>query len=307
MNKVISIVGFGNIGKLICALLLPFKDSEFVINIIDVDDTVNGAIIDMKHGKELFPNHAVVHNDQSLLNNSDFIFHCAGASVPKGKSRLYTCQQSIEITEAVFSDFKPTKEPFVIVVANPVEIISLVTHKLTGLPASHVIGTGTFLDSIRMNQIVKEENPNVADVNAVLLGEHGSAAFFSRQLSKVNGSSFDENFDFPTLTEYMKQVKRSAEEIKTTQDATIYGVSYCAIRIFEMLLSEKGGICPVSALIPGYLKPELDNESIYLSLNSRINKNGAQPLESYQPNETELALLKESCNVILPCVPEKYL
>lgn len=304
---VISIVGFGNIGKLVCALLLPMKDHHFTINIVDVDDTVKGAITDMKHGKQLFPNHRILFNDQSILNDSDFIFHCAGASVPKGKSRLYTCQQSIEITETIFSDFKPTKTPFIIVVANPVEIISLVTHKLTGLPSDHVIGTGTFLDSIRMDQIVSENNPELSDVKAVLLGEHGSAAFLSSQLSTVKGDRFVDHFDESTLSEYMDLVKRSAEEIKSTQDATIYGVSYCAINIFEMLLSNEGGVRPVSTLIPEYLKAEIGGADVYLSLNSRIDKNGARPLDSYQPDEREMELLKNSYELILPCIPKKYL
>ncbi|MFK7786443.1 MAG: hypothetical protein AB8B56_15085 [Crocinitomicaceae bacterium] len=112
VEKVISILGFGNIGKLICALLLPYKDHRFAINIIDVDDSVIGAITDMKHGEKLFPNHSISFNDQSLLDGSDFIFHCAGASVPKGKSRLYTCEQSVKITEAVFRDFKATPTSF---------------------------------------------------------------------------------------------------------------------------------------------------------------------------------------------------
>ena len=307
MNLVISIVGFGNIGKLVCALFLPKKDHHFTINIMDVDDSVKGAITDMKHGKQLFPNHTLSYNDPTLLNNSDFIFHCAGASVPKGKSRLYTCQQSIEITEAVFSDFKTSKTPFIIVVANPVEIISFVTYKLTGIPSTHVIGTGTFLDSIRMDQIVSENNPELSEVKALLLGEHGSAAFLSSQLSTVNGDNFMGYFDASTLSEYMELVKQSAAEIKSTQDATVYGVSYCAINIFEMLLSEEGGIRPVSTLVPDYLKTELGQADIYLSLNCQIDKNGARPLESYQPDKSELELLKGSYELILPCIPKEYL
>jgi L-lactate dehydrogenase len=306
VERIISIVGFGNIGKLVCALLLPYKHHRFAINIIDIDDDVRGAVTDMRHGKELFPNHSIHYNDQAMLSDSDFIFHCAGASVPKGKSRLYTCQQSIEITEAIFSDFKPNKEPFIIVVANPVEIISAVTQQLIGLPTSHVIGTGTFLDSIRMDQIISSNNPELKDISAILLGEHGATAFLSEELSAIEGAPITDRFDESALNEYMELVKRSAEEIKSTQDATIYGVSYCALHIMDLLMSDEGGLLPVSTAVPEYLKPELGEANIYLSLMCKIDKNGAVPIESYQPQEKEFELLRNSYNLIVPCFPEKY-
>ena len=272
-EKVISIVGFGNIGKLICALLLPYRDHQFRINIVDVDESVEGALIDFKHGNELYPNHSIVYNDEVAFNASDYIFHCAGASVPKGKSRLYTCQQSIEITEAVFQGFNPVKVPFIIVVANPVDIISTITHKLTGLPVSHVIGTGTFLDSIRMNQIVKEQNNDLSSIDTVLLGEHGASVFLSHQLSTVNGKQFSEVFKEETISSYLARMKSAAAEIKRTQDATIYGVSYCAISIFESLLLDNAQNQPVCTAIPNYLNKELGGSSMFVSLYSRIDAN----------------------------------
>ena len=307
MDIVISIVGFGNIGKLICALLLPYRGYNFTINIVDIDSSVEGAITDLQHGNQLHRNHSISYNSDFLFNNSDFIFHCAGASVPKGKSRLYTCQQSIEMTEAIFKNFKPVKTPFIIVVANPVEIISAITYKMTGLPHSHIIGTGTFLDSIRMNHIIRKRSKEGDSIDAVLLGEHGTSAFLSEQLSTVNGKSFSDYFGYDCISECMISVKNAAEEIKATQGATIYGVSYCAIHIFELLLSEKGEDRPVSVLIPDHLKQELGESDVFLSLYARINQTGANPVTEYQPNEAELSFLQESVNLILPFIPKQYL
>ncbi len=304
MDLIISIIGFGNVGKTIGGLLLPMEEQSIHLNIIDTDLGVEGAILDLQHGAELYPKHQISHNNQELLNESDFVFHCAGASVPKGMSRLVTSRASIDITKAIFKEFKPTKEPFVIVVANPVEIIAYITQKETGLPKQNIIGTGTYLDSIRMNYVVKEHADNISSINAILLGEHGSSAFLSEQLSTLNGQPFNSMFDQGTLDSLMTQVKASAGKIKETQEATIFGVSYCAIRIFEALLSDEPKQIPVSTFIPDHLTAKLDESDIYLSLPSEVSDKGAIPTENYQPNSNEQERLKECIKVIRSYIPE---
>lgn len=307
MELVVSIIGFGNIGKTIGALLLPFKDVSFRINILDIDLNVSGAILDLKHGAELYDNHQITYNSEALLNQSDFIFHCAGASVPKGMSRLVTCQASVEITEAIFNNFNPVKEPFVIVVANPVDIITFITQKITGLPKENVVGTGTLLDSIRMNYVVKQMKREISSVDAILLGEHGATAFLSEQLSTIMGLPFNSVFDTGAIDELMILVKNSAGEIKATQKATIYGVSYCAIRIFESLRSQKSQKLPVSTFIPENLHTVLGDSRVYLSLYSEISQQGVRPIENYHPNNDELECLKRSIDLIKQTIPKKYI
>lgn len=307
MEFIITVVGFGNVGKIISALLLPYSNFKSIINIVDTDENISGALLDFQQGAQLYPNHEVVYNQYDLLNQSDFIFHCAGASVPKGQSRLVTSQESIEITETIFKDFKSTKEPFVIVVTNPVEIITFVTQRITGLPQKNVIGTGTLLDSIRMNYFVKREYPDLTSVNAIVLGEHGQSAYFSAQLSTINELPFHSPFEDAFIESQLDQVKSSAEKIKATQGATIYGVGYCAIKIFESLLSEKGHLLPVSTFIPRKLSTHIDESEIYLSLYSEVNTSGAYPTENYFPDETETEHLKKSIQIIRQSIPERYL
>lgn len=307
MEFVISIIGFGNIGKTIGALLLPYKDFNFHINIIDNDLKVIGAILDLKHGAQIHDNHQIFHNNEELLNTSDIIFHCAGASVPKGKSRLFTSQASVQITEAIFKNFTPEKEPFIIVVANPVEIISFITQKITGLPKQNIIGTGTFLDSIRMNYVVKQSNVDVTAVDAILLGEHGTTAFLSEQLSTINSLPFNSIFDKDTIEELMTVAKGAAQEIKKTQDATIFGVSYCALQIFESLISQNSQKLPVSTFIPEHLQTILGASDVYLSLYSDVGCKGAFPSENYHPNTYEIESLKKSIEVIRQNTPKKFI
>ena len=307
MKLTLSIIGFGNIGKAICTLLLPMSDHSFTINIMDTNEDVQGAILDFQHGNQLYNKHRMSFNSNELLNQSQFIFHCAGASVPKGQSRLFTCNESVTITESVLKNYTPKGNPFFIIVANPVEIIATITQKITGLPTSSIIGTGTLLDAMRMNYVISNQFPNLKEIDTVLIGEHGSTAFFSKQLSKINGKPASYYLTDDQIDSLMAEVIQSAATIKSTQKATIYGVSYCAIRLFESLLSKDESHFPVSTNIPEWLAKELNTDSVYLSLYSKVSSSGAFADRNYQADKNEMALLKKSVASLLPCIPSPYL
>ena len=307
MDLTVSIIGMGNIGKVICVLLSQKKDHIFTLNIVDTSPNVEGAILDFQHGQHLFQPHHITYNSTEILTNSDFIFHCAGASVPKGQSRLSTSGASIEITEQIFTGFHPKKEPKIIVVSNPVEIISTITHKLTGLPADCIVGTGTFLDSIRMDYYLKRKFSFVKSVKSVLLGEHGSSVFISRILSSINGKLIDQVLSAEEIDEIFEEVKQAANEIKRTQNATIYGVSYCALHIFDALLAKSVTHIPVSMRVPDWLRNEIHSSSLFLSLYADMDAEGVRPNENYIPDSEELRLLQLAVDSLIPFLPKPYL
>ncbi|MBD3637027.1 MAG: hypothetical protein HUJ25_06740 [Crocinitomicaceae bacterium] len=306
MEIVISVIGFGKIGKLISALLTARKDMQLVINIVDTDTNVWGAILDLEHGLQLFPNQHVVFNSDHYLEESDFIFHCAGASVPKGKTRLFTAQASIEITESIFNNLHFKKPPFIIVVSNPVDIITHVTQRLTDIDPGRIVGTGTYLDSARLKHHLFTRNHDYKNVEAIMLGEHGDSMFISQELSKINGEPINQYFDESELSQMEEHVKTSAEEIKRTQDATIFGVSFCAVRVFESFLDETKFQCPVSISAPEWLIQETQIPQVSLSLFSELSNSGAKTV-NYHPNESELSKLSKSAEIISSYVPNKYL
>ena len=303
MDLIITILGFGHIGKQICSSLLSLEGYNTQINIIDISEDIEGALIDFEHAAELFPNHQLVLNDKHLFNKSDFVFHCAGASVPKGSSRLEVTDQSIRITEDIFKDFSPRGSCKIIVISNPVEVISFVTQKVTGLPSKQIVGTGTYLDSIRMNYYAKQQLSNDLHPNFVLLGEHGQAAFVSHQLSKVE----DDKMTSTDLETVLDLTKGSAKHIKITQDATIFGVSFCAIQLFKAFLSQEEIYIPVSTEMPDKLCNQLNVEKIYLSLFSQVSQKGVFYDERYIPNKQEQSDLKEAYEYIIKHIPKRYL
>lgn len=307
MNKVITILGFGNIGKQICSSLISMKEYAFTINIMELPDEKTGAILDFQHALDLFPNHKILLNNQAAFNASNFIFHAAGGAIPKGKSRLEVVEKSIAITEEVFKDFEPLKDCKIIVISNPVDIIAFITQKITGLPNSSIIGTGTFLDSIRMNYYVKKSLPQQNNIDCILLGEHGETTFVSTQFSKINNENINLALKQDQISALLEQTKGAAKEIKQTEDATIYGVSFCAIKILEALLEKKKTKMPVSTQLPAWLCKTLNTERIFLSLYSEINQDGATFYNDYNPNKEELQQLENSYKKLIPLIPKKYL
>ena len=306
MEMTLSILGLGNIGKQVLASLLSLKQYRFIINIVEISDECKGAFLDFQHAAELSP-HTLMYNSTDHFNQSDYIFHCAGASVPKGKSRLYTTNSTIEITEAIFANYTPQREARIIVIANPVEIISHVTHQVTGLPAHCVIGTGTLLDSLRMNHYTKASHPHLEAVDFVLLGEHGSSVFVSDQLSTINGAPQTHSLSEEELEQLLIEVKGAAHKIKATQGATIYGVTFCAIKMFEDLLQDTPTSYAVSAQMPDDLCRELGVSPMYLSLFADLSSRGCLVNGDYRPNAEELKLIKASYDQISAYIPKTYL
>ena len=273
---------------------------------MDPDESVLGAILDFLHGLELFPEHQLHFNDEELFNSSDIIFHCAGASVPKGQSRLISCSESIAIAEAVYSDYKAKESAMIVVVANPVEIIASVSRKLSELPYSQVLGIGTYLDSIRMDYLIRNSMPDLQNINAVVIGEHGSTAFLSNSLSSIDGQPIESILNNRQIADLEAQMKVAKDEIKATQSATIYGVGYCAMQIFYALMGDLELKVAASTAIPDFLRKDLGEADIYLSLYSRINEHGVQPIEHHY-SKNEIRSLKKSRDLIISCIPDYYL
>lgn len=297
----LSILGFGYVGRQICSLLLNHTAQALHINILDPDLDVKGAFLDLAHAAELTA-HTMTLNRQDLFTEANFIFHCAGGRVPKGASRLETCAESAAITKQIFKGISFKKEPFVIVLSNPVELITQLTQELTNLPKHKVFGTGTLLDSIRMNYLIKEENAALINVDAILLGEHGSTAFISEQLSSIEGKALNHYFSQSELNQLLTKVKQAADEIKSSQEATIYGVSYCAIKVFDIITSGKEEHLPLSTFFPVSWESFLHESDLVLSLLTIVSKDGVFPDKTYNPNTVEKRALEKSLKQLKACL-----
>lgn len=296
---VVTIIGFGNVGRNIAHILINTSDCRFTLNIMDPSPNVRGSILDLGQATFLPQKHSIIANSRELFNASDFIFYSAGFGVPPGGSRSDLSQRNCYLVDEIFKDYKPTVDAKIIAITNPVDNVAHRIYQATGLEASKVIGTGTLLDSIRMNYFLSQIKPELSNFHSVLLGEHGPSIVVANSLSKVDGLNLDDCFTKSEIESALQQTITAASVIKETQGASIYAIADCSVYIMRQIIFDKNAIIPLGGLIPEFLHEKLDCKDIYLSLPSVLNKEGMKIIEDFELNDEEWNKLKHSANEIL--------
>ena len=265
----ITIIEFGNVGASLSLLLLNNKRS-LRLNIMEPNKQREGAFLDLAHGMPLYIKKELHVNDEDLLLNADFIFFTAGTPNIHGGSRLSTAKQNILLAKNVFEHRKFVKTPYIITITNPVDIVSHSVYQFSGLPPEHIIGTGTFLDSIRLAYYLSTiSNYKADDFEAFVLGEHGSSQVPIYSMTRSKGEPILDNSDFTTKDLNLAQslTRDAAFQIRETQKGTTYGVAKCAEVLLDYLLGEDEHLLTLSMLTNEFYRSLLNlDHDIYISM-----------------------------------------
>ncbi len=214
----VVIFGFGHVGRVLTFGLLQ-TGKPLRIHVIDPSAKIAGGLLDLQHAAE-GTDHSISRADQDVLSKADFIFHCAGGSVLEGMTRLDLAKSNSQLTRDVFSKYSLKPDCKVIVISNPVDVLTYWSWKASGLPKEQVVGTGTMLEVLRLSQMLHGERH-------LVLGEHGPSC-------SVVGK--DRGHDWEGIH---KELVGMAGRIKQTAEVTKYGVCQVAIMIFIAFQSEK--------------------------------------------------------------------
>lgn len=297
----ITIIGFGSVGSALTFLLLNNKH-DMRINIMEPNPKKEGAILDLLHGMSLYANKELLVNDESSFINADFIFYSAGSPNIHGGSRLSTASQNIQLTKTIFSGVVFNKTPYVIVITNPVDIISYHVMHNANLPSSHVVGTGTLLDSVRLSYYLSiMSNYQVNEIKATVLGEHGDSQFAAYSMTEIDDIPISKiEFFTPQLLQEASDLTRNAAfKIRETQKGTLYGIAKCAEKIFNSLLSEEIEEYPLSALTNDDYNELLGLEkSIYISVPVKVSNKGIFIKNRINLKNSEVEAYRESARII---------
>lgn len=297
----VTVIGFGNVGSSLSSLLLSNKH-PLCLNVMEPSQQRDGAFLDLAHSMSLNPTKELHVNDEDLFLHADFIFFTAGIPNVHGGSRLSTAKQNIQLAKEIFEHRTFTQTPYIIVISNPVDIISHSVYQFSGLPADHVIGTGTFLDSIRLNYYLSSgSNYPATDFESYVFGEHGSSQVPIYSMCKLKGEPLldDSAFSAKELDLATKLTKDAAYSIRETQKGTVYGVSKCAAVILEYLLGTNEHLLSLSMLTNEHYRSllQLDHD-IYIGLPVTL-KNGKLEIynEIHLSNE-ELNAFRQSAAIL---------
>lgn len=300
----VSIIGAGNVGSTFAfSLMVRGLAREIVI----VDKNIKkaeGECKDLNHGLHFAHPAKIYAAGFQGCKDSDLIVITAGAKQKPGQSRTDLVQTNTDIFKSIVPQAqKYAKDAIFLVVTNPVDILTYVTLKVSGLPKHRVFGLGTLLDTSRFRYSISEHcGVDPRNIHAYIIGEHGDTELPVWSNASIGGMKIAEycptceNHEHcnreKVLEGLFQSVKNAAYEIIESKGATYYAIALALVRITETILRDESSVLPVSTLIEGYCGVE----DVCLSIPSVVNRKGIEKKLNIKLSDKEKQLFQESAD-----------
>ena len=299
----VAVVGCGFVGSASAfALMQSGLFSEMVL--IDVDkERAEGEALDIGHGMPLARPMQIYAGDYDDAADAAIIVVTAGANQKPGETRLDLVKKNAEIFKSIIPEIaKRNCQGVMLVVSNPVDILTYIAVKLSNMPAGHVFGSGTVLDTARLKYLLSEHlNVDSRSIHTAIIGEHGDSEFATWSTTNVSSvplHDFCEMRGYHNHQEAMKNlensVRNSAYEIIKRKKATYYGIAMSVKRICEAVIRDEKSVLPVSSLITN----AYGINDVALSVPAIVGKDGVECLVPDNLNGEERAKLQESAKIL---------
>ncbi len=295
------IIGAGQVG-MACAYSMIIQNCFDQLILQDINtERLEGEVMDLIHGIPFVaPVEIKAGSVADVGQNADLVIITAGASQRDGESRLDLVARNVAIFKELIPDVvKYCPNAILLIVSNPVDILTYVTLKLSGFPAARVIGTGTVLDSARFQTILAQKTGiDSHSVHAHIIGEHGDSEV--PVWSKVNIAGmplYAENCsgsDNAELEEIFEQVKNAGYEILKRKGSTSYAIGLATTEIVKAILHGQERILTVSSLVNDFY----GIQDVCLSLPSVVNEKGVIKTVNLNLNHKEQQQLIHSAQVL---------
>jgi len=302
-SKVV-IVGTGLVGMSYAYALVNQGAIEELV-LIDINkQKAEGEAMDLNHGLAFAPRKMTIRSgDYSECANAGIVVITAGVSQKEGESRIDLLNRNAVIMKSVVRNIMASGFNGIIIVAsNPVDILTYVVWRESGLPSGKVIGSGTSLDTARLRyEVASRINIDVRNIHAYIMGEHGDSEFVCWSNAFVGVKPIKdviESMDsicFDDLDEIYKSVKNAAYEIINRKGATYYGIGMALVRITQAIFNNENRIIPVSTYNGGAYDCEKD---VYIGLPAVIDRQGIHHVVKLNLTEEEANKLKKSANLL---------
>jgi L-lactate dehydrogenase len=306
----IGIVGAGSVGATI-AYACMIRGVAKHISLFDVAKTkVDAEVLDLNHGLMFVPTATVDGaDDLAILEDSDVIVVTAGAKQRADQSRIDLASANTEICKSLIPRLLAVApHAILLMVTNPVDVLTFVAYKISGLPSTRVLGSGTVLDSSRFRFLIAQHcQVAVQNVHAYIAGEHGDSEIPLWSSATIANIPVG-NFPVPaggTMTDQQQidifeQVKSSAYQIIQGKGATKYALGVAVSQILEAILWDEARVLPVSCLVEGYH----GITNVCLSVPRVVRRRGVDGVLPLPLNELEEAGLISSASAISSVIRE---
>ncbi|MBQ3346924.1 MAG: L-lactate dehydrogenase [Synergistaceae bacterium] len=299
----VAVVGCGFVGSSSAfALMMSGLFSEMVL--IDADrERAEGEALDISHGMPLARPMKIYAGDYDDVTDAAIIVVTAGANQKPGETRLDLVKKNVAIFKSIMPEISKRKyKGILLIVANPVDILTYTAVKYSGLPSSRVIGSGTVLDTARLKYLLSEHlGVDSRSIHAYIIGEHGDSEFAAWSSANVSGVPL---YDFCKMRGHSHfedaqkkieaDVRDSAYEIIKRKHATYYGIAMSVKRICEAIIRDEKSVLAVSSL----MEDVYGVEDVALSMPAIVGKDGVETLIPVRLSVDEQRKLRESAEIL---------
>ena len=305
MSSKITIIGAGNVGSTI-AYTLAHDDIASELVMIDINkDKVEGEVLDIIQGMSFRDPISIIAGDYEDAKDSDIVIITSGIGRKPGQSRLDLAQTNVNIMKELAPKIAAVApNALYVIVSNPVDVMTYVFMKVSGIPENQVIGSGTILDTARLRCGISEHfEVAQKNVHAYVFGEHGDSSFVPWSCANISNVPVEDyakaiktTIKYPEFNkeEILNYVRKSGGRVIQRKGATFYAVSMSVCHLCKCILSGVDTTLTVSTMMNG----EYGIEDVCLSVLNVVDEKGAHSKVMVPLTDEELEALHNSANVL---------
>jgi L-lactate dehydrogenase len=302
-SKVV-IVGTGFVGMSYAYALVNQGTIEELVLIEVNKDKAEGEAMDLNHGLAFAPRKMTIKaGDYSECKDAGLVVITAGVSQKPGETRIDLLNRNAKIIQSVTKSIMASGfDGIILLASNPVDILTYVAWKESGLPSGKVLGSGTSLDTARLRyEISKYIHIDARNIHAYILGEHGDSEFVCWSKAYVGTKPMLDviesmkEIEFEDLDHIYIKVRDAAQEIIKKKNSTYYGIGMALVRITNAIFDNENSILPVSVYNDGVYNIDKD---LYIGLPAVLNRDGVHHVVNLKLSEDEQAKLTKSAKIL---------
>ena len=294
MNNKVVIIGCGNVGMSYAYALLNQRTYVNEIVLIDLNkDRIIGEAMDLNHCLAFAPSKLSIKvGDYSDCQDAKIVCIAAGANQNPGETRMDLINKNSVIFKSIIDNvMKNDFNGIFLVATNPLDVMTYLTYKYSGLNPNKIIGSGTSLDTSRLRYLISDKlSISPKNVHAYVIGEHGDSEFVPWSNANIGLQNIKDYLNDDEMNKICDEVKNAAYEIINKKGATYYGIGMCLVRITNAILGDENAIITVSTYD--------ENNDVFIGLPAIINKDGIKNKVYIELNNEETSKLEHSINVI---------
>ena len=303
-SRKVVVVGAGAVGATYCYALAQSGLADEIVLTDKNEDLMKGQVLDLVHGQSFFPTVVIRSGTIDDYTDAHIVVITAGAAQKPGETRLELIKKNAAIIGSIAEEVaKSGCKGIMLIVSNPVDVLTYVALKRSGWEKGRVIGSGTVLDSSRFRHLLSKHcDVDVHNVHAYILGEHGDSEFAAWSMTNIAGINIDEYCpvcgkcpDWKIQRKLIEeQVRDSAYHIINYKGSTQFAVGLALVRITGAILRSQNSILSVSTLVESYF----GINDICLSVLSVVSDSGITRIIESPLSSEELTLMSHSADVL---------